>query len=82
MKSNMKKPVVLTTILVALIFSASGLAAAPRGTKTRAQCKAELNHCLYQTCKTGTSTAADTQCVNNCSRNGNACMMGAKPDKH
>lgn len=73
------KTILQTAAIILAVLCASGLAAAPRG-KTKAQCRAELNHCLYQTCKTGgnVSEQADTACVNRCQKNAQSCMMGAK----
>ena len=69
----------LRAVVLIAIMLVSALAAAPRGTKTRAQCRAELNQCLYGTCKNKGSQ--DAACVDLCTKNGQACMMGAKPDK-
>ncbi len=78
----MKKKPRLTTGIRAVVLIAvmlvSALAAAPRGGKTKAQCRAELNQCMYSVCKNKGSQ--DAACVDRCSKTAQSCMMGAKPD--
>ena len=73
----MRVTIAIRAVVLIAVILVSALAAAPK-TKTKAQCRAELNHCMYSVCKDKGNQ--DAACVDRCSKTAQSCMMGAKPD--
>gem|GEM_PF-4683397 len=76
MNKKSRISVALSALVLIAAMLLPALSAAPRGGKTKAQCRAELNHCMYSVCKNKGSQ--DSACVDRCSKTAQSCMMGAR----